>query len=1142
MSKKQRWYAIKVKRWDKVRQNGYGFLVTEEKPLNVSSLSGKQATRVKRGKDVFFHFTKLPKDIKGWFTREYSGNPLLPQVSFTINTTNRGEEAENIRLEPHLTQEVCWYQNSQLFSLQEGRVVGKWPDSDPDFFENSIFLICDVFKILPGCESDQDYVARIQKRFVLGNDQITQEVHPSLTQDLNSYLVAKVKEVIPKIFTQDSLVAFCDRLDQLKHSFDFELSSRAQDYLKERLRQLPSDTLTDELVNRLTGHIPGLWEAIWREKTEKMPWVALDIESDGNNVWEFALVGQQGELSNLKNPSNEQLNNEITKLQNGQTLIGHNLKVWDLPILEQHGCDVKRFEILDTLLEEMHLNPLRLCYALDTAHRAAKDAQKTLELARNQYLRKSGPAPLQENLHREADRLFLNFQTHPWRKEIAPLLNQSVKTLIIGPDEYAYFLMLPPVLQVIQPTAKPSHFKKQGEQLFQRYVTEIEKLGYKAIAELAPGPLRHQWELSQETSVPDIPPLVNVVYCSVKNYLRSDVRSKIDEWGVEEVHLIFPETLPLQSRQSIRTLSQHEVEEKIQKTGDWTKFAVGRSYVSLDRLGVRQEELLGNPDETNGLTRFWLEKKIQGEIEIWGCFNPEDVEQHFQQKIIPHPIENQYRAPWLLPVISNHQTEPLTDLRLTPETPYRAEYWSALLPLIQHYAKGSNRIILAVNESEEIPQLQNLLYDLSIRDQSNFKWREILASYQENLRRNIRKLIRQDNTLLILPMQQLEASIRELQVEHLTAIAPQDFDWDKLTIILESLPVNLIPALQLAPSDWLIETSREDWEDSTENEQNPDEESEDEALEEDEPSPESTEPEYYSETERQFNLEDKAIACLSLLQKIGLWLSERYPIRLVCLDPRLNAVSFWATKDWLKRDIVTEIPVLDGVTDLAKLHFHQPGQLELSDLDENHWKEAISQAFLFGSSLRDEQVQYLRNIIPRQLDHQFISLPTGGGKSIIFQAPALYRGYSTHRLTVVISPLKALIKDQERSLWDKGFISTVIGLTGDMTREEIEDSYRRIRGGECLLVYTAPERFRSAKFRAVLAERFNRDDSGPEYWVFDEAHCLSMWGLDFRPDYFYAAKFVNKERQNGRRSPILLLSATLNEQVISDLQNTLDLT
>jgi hypothetical protein len=1146
MDTQKRYQAIQVRRWDLLREKGYGFLVAEGGQKKVVFPAKKYRPLIETGEKIFFHFTNLPPEIRHWFARDYPGEPLLPTVSFTIGQTDKGEVAENIRLEPHLNREVIWRNNGQLLALQLGQSVENWPDADASVLATSDFWICEVFKILPGCESGDGYIARIHQKFVLGEDKITEKVHPSLAEDLQSYMMSKFKDGMPQIFNQESLAALGDRLNQLHHSFAFQLPDTERHILIDRLTRIYADILTDELVYRLAPYLPGLVELIWQQKSQNLPLLALDLESDGETIWEFALVGQTGELSNLQNPSDEQLKSELTKIKPGHILVGHKIKEWDLPILRKKGCEVDHFEVIDTLWEEMQLNPLRLSYALDTAHTAVKDAQKTLELARNQYLRKSGLSEVQKSANQEADSFFLHFHNNHWQKAIPSLLKSEAKTLIIGPDEYAYFLMLPPVAQVIQPTAKPCNFHGNGQKLFERYVTEIEKLGYTPIAELAPGILRHQWDLSPETSVPDIPLTVKIVYCSVKNYLRPDIRSKINHWQPENIHLLFPESFPLQSRQYIRTLSQHEVEEKIHKTGGWTRFAVGRSYVSLDILGLKIADLVDKSDNTYGLTRFWLEKTVKGEIQLWGCLNQEEFDRHFdrhfEREIIRDSIDNQPQTTWLLPIIRDRETEALTDFRLTPETPYRADYWAALLPLVDYYSQQSNRIILAVNESAEIPQIEDFLLDLCSGGKLKFETIEILDNPQDNLRIKIRQLIRQENIILIIPMQRLEASIRELQVENLTANAPRNFNWRKLTIILESLPVNLIPVWQLKSSDWSFESYREELEDSMENEQNPDGEFDDEALEDEEQTNEKeAEANSDQESDRRFCLEDKVLGCISVLQKIGFWLSDSCPIRLVCLDPRLKAANFTATKDWLKRDSITELRTIDGVTDTAKRYFYQPGNLEFYQLDENQWKEAIAQAFLFGSPLRDEQFEYLKNIMPRELDHQFISLPTGGGKSIIFQAPALYRGYSTHRLTVVISPLKALIKDQERSLWEKGFISTVIGLTGDMTSEEIEDSYRQIRGGECLLLYTAPERFRSKRFRAVLAERFNRDNSGPEYWVFDEAHCLSMWGLDFRPDYFYAAKFVKHQRENGRNSPILLLSATLNEQVIGDLQTTLNL-
>lgn len=1133
MDKQQRHQAIEVKRWDKLRENGYGFLVIEERQEKAPSTTRKKRSSIKPSEEIFFHFTNLPAEIRHWFTRDYPGEPLLPTVSFTIAQTEKGEVAENIRLEPHLNRDVIWHNKGQLLSLQLGESVENWPDDDLLVLETSNFWIGELFKILPGCESGQGYIARIRKKLLLGEDKITETIHPSLAEDLNSYLIQNLKENIPQSFNQESLVALCDRLDQLQHSFGFQLPAIEQDIILERLTQNCSTLLSQELIDRLSIYLPNLLAKIWDQKSQKLSWVGLDLESDGDAIWEFALVGQKMKVSDVKNPSDERLKRELTKIKPEQILVGHNLKEWDLPILRQKGCEVDHLQAIDTLLEEMHLNPLRLSYALDTAHTALKDAHKTLELARNQYLRKHGPPEVQESAQKESDHFFLRLPKPPWQKLIERLAKNQAKTLIIGPDDYAHFLMLPPVAQVIQPTAKPTQFYETGDELFQNYVTKIEQLGYAAIAELAPGRLRQQWELSQEKLVPDIPPLANIVYCSFNHYICPDVRSKINQWQAENIHLLFPEILAFQSRQYIRTLSEQEVEEKIQKTGQWKRFAVGRSYVALESLGLTEAELLEENDQSYGLTQFWLEKTITGRIELWGGLH----EEYFEPHIIRHSIDNQLLATWALPIIRDRQTEsatePLTDNRLTPETPYRADYWASLFPLIDHYSQQSDRVILAVNEAEEIPKIKDFFSTL-YRELQHI---ETVQHYPDNLRLKIRQLIHTEHIILILPMQRLEASIRELQVEHLAINAPRNFDWRKLTIILESLPVNLIPALQLQPSDGLIESSREESEDAMENEQNPDGEFDDD--DEINKTEEETDPHLASD--RHFGLEDKVSACISVLKNISLWLSESYPIRLVCLDPRLNAANFASTKDGLKIDTLTKLRRIYGIQDTAKRYFHQPETLELSELDEKTWQEAIAQAFLFGSPLRDEQVQYLTQIMPRQLDHQLISLPTGGGKSIIFQAPALYRGYSTHRLTVVISPLKALIKDQERSLWEKGLISTVIGLTGDMTREEIEDSYRRIRGGECLLLYTAPERFRSKKFRAVLEERFSRDNSGPEYWVFDEAHCLSMWGLDFRPDYFYAANFVKQQRKNGRLAPILLLSATLNEQVISDLQQRLEL-
>jgi len=112
-------------------------------------------------------------------------------------------------------------------------------------------------------------------------------------------------------------------------------------------------------------------------------------------------------------------------------------------------------------------------------------------------------------------------------------------------------------------------------------------------------------------------------------------------------------------------------------------------------------------------------------------------------------------------------------------------------------------------------------------------------------------------------------------------------------------------------------------------------------------------------------------------------------------------------------------------------------------------------------------------------------------------------------------------------------------LSGDLSRIEVNDIYRRVSGGEVTMLFVAPERFRSNQFLKSLGFRVEVDQDS-EYWVFDEAHCISQWGLDFRPDYFYAAKKIKEFKKSFSKAPILFVSATVTNQVYNDIEDIFD--
>ena len=155
-------------------------------------------------------------------------------------------------------------------------------------------------------------------------------------------------------------------------------------------------------------------------------------------------------------------------------------------------------------------------------------------------------------------------------------------------------------------------------------------------------------------------------------------------------------------------------------------------------------------------------------------------------------------------------------------------------------------------------------------------------------------------------------------------------------------------------------------------------------------------------------------------------------------------------------------------------------------------------------------------------------LPTGAGKSICYQVPALSRYDKTGSLTVVISPLVALMADQVANL-EKQAISSCVTVNGLLSMPEKRDALDRIRLGEASILLISPEQLRSRSLRSALDQR----QIGA--WVLDEAHCLSKWGQDFRPDYRYIGRFIQRRRDGDDPPPILCLTATAKPDVKQEI-------
>ncbi|KAG5369961.1 ATP-dependent helicase SGS1 [Yarrowia sp. C11] len=201
--------------------------------------------------------------------------------------------------------------------------------------------------------------------------------------------------------------------------------------------------------------------------------------------------------------------------------------------------------------------------------------------------------------------------------------------------------------------------------------------------------------------------------------------------------------------------------------------------------------------------------------------------------------------------------------------------------------------------------------------------------------------------------------------------------------------------------------------------------------------------------------------------------------------------------------------------------------------DEYPWTQEVYKVLRERFNLNEFRANQLHAInATLNGDDVLVLMPTGGGKSLCYQLPALVNGGKTRGLSVVISPLISLMKDQTEALMAKNISCAMFN--SSQSAQERRQSLSALSSGDIALLYVSPEMFQQSKVMQNTLHKLHEQKRLARI-VIDEAHCVSSWGHDFRPDY----KALVNVKSTLPGVPIMALTATANEKVRMDIQSCL---
>ncbi len=870
----------------------------------------------------------------------------------------------------------------------------------------------------------------------------------------------------------------------------------------------------------------------WAELKSKLPYVVFDLETDGDTVKEFAF--RSADYTHYYEDEG-QLNSLVDEINSKSIVVGHRIKQWDLKVLES-GRSVKPKFVWDTLEIEILLNPCRYAYSLHTAHNAKDDTELTDRLFWNQLFRLAKDEQLCEQLKDflpENIRGILNELRHP---NFSQFFKKS------GGSEDSFYQNLRDIdeslikeLESINENNDDNVLIIAPQRLWNRiaehvqlsFIREDNSIDYMMVSEekVKDKPLSDSFlqaillrfcQLSKTPIVSNLASYLRIQYFNddiLLDYV-SDSSAKIqcadlriigDTNKCYDFDKVFLVGCELENR-----LNQYALPTPLRPADFWSENSSipmrlgGSSYTSVTSEDRKSTLFADVPADA---ANVWIERTKDGKYIVNYNFNIYKQLESFYNNLGSDKIK---RILWVDGTEDNKSVTlvrsgrpkrfDFPQKRVNSTSRYRSMYWMYQLALLSNIHNSECRlpIIYILEDDLELNQV------VAYAQQQGF-----YIPQEGTLVSKLEKIEQRSNGMLIISRDMF------FKVTEKRLYNAYCYVWDQMAVEKHMM---------------MWQNSDNSIENSTLN---------DKIVE------------AGSELKNESRKDTYQAALLSLWPVYQYYsrfvLANNSASKMYILDSFLEEYhtlsSVWNTNSFVSSQLWKKEKEFNESLSNAQNFFGDYSTTETS-LDSDSVKTAMDVILATMVPERDGerkwsdiQAEVLPEILSKK-ENYLISIPTGGGKSVLFQGPALYNASYTNHLSLVVTPLKALMQDQVRDLNKMGFYTNVDFLNGDRTYQETRSIYRKINSGELALLYITPERFRSRAFINALMTRM-MNDKGLEYMIFDEAHCISQWGMEFRPEYLHVIKKCKEfsETFNGGMC-ITMFSATVTDMIYNQICET----